>query len=256
MAQYNRIFKEGSIGVDAPRQYLFPHKIIHRCKSWQGTTGRRLLGERRPAPMVSGAFHRSRGGVCPRSHRRPPLVRRWLEEVDRHLDYLAFLIEHEGGRGRVASMIFEPVAGSNGLIPAPKGYLKGLRERCDKYDLFLIVDETMTDTGRTGRLLAVYHDGMVPDILIIGKALDAYFPMAATIFVEPLAREFQDSIFGFGQSFTPHALASAAALASLNMVTVPGFLAENENSDQIELLISQTIFSGFMEWVDDGEAAF
>jgi taurine--2-oxoglutarate transaminase len=58
----------------------------------------------------------------------------------------------------------------------------------------------------------------------MGKALGAYCPMAATLFSESVAREFEDSIFGHGQSFSAHALASAAALDSLDVVTAAGFL--------------------------------
>jgi taurine--2-oxoglutarate transaminase len=224
MAQYHRLFGSGSREPDAPRQYPFPYKIISRYKSWHGaTTG---------AASVSGDPRRwfqeplGDAGVvfAPEANANRPLFGGGADEVERHLDFLDYLIEHEGGRGRVAAMIVEPVVGSNGIIPAPKGYLQGVRDLCDKWGVLLIVDETMTGMGRTGRLLAIEHEDVIPDIVIMGKALGAYCPLAATIFSENVAREFDSAIFGHGQSFSAHALASAAALASLEVVTRDGFL--------------------------------
>lgn len=224
MAQYNRLFLDDDGRADAPRQYPFPYKIISRYKSWHGATA--------GATSVSGDPRRwfqeplTDPGVvfAPEANAGKPLFGGGTGAIDRHLDYLDYLIEHEGGRGRVAAMIVEPIVGSNGIIPAPEGYLQGVRDLCNRWGIFMIVDETMTGMGRTGRLFAIEHHGVVPDVLIMGKALGAYCPIAATIFAEPVARQFNDHIFGHGQSFSGHALASAAALASLDVITADGFL--------------------------------
>lgn len=128
---------------------------------------------------------------------------------------LGFNIEQEGGSNKVAGMIIEPIVGSNGIIPAPPRYMTMLRELCDRWKLVLIVDETMTGMGRTGKLFAIEHYGIEPYILVMGKALGAYCPLAATIFSETISRGFDRHIFGHGQSFSGHALACAAALASI-----------------------------------------
>jgi taurine--2-oxoglutarate transaminase len=141
-----------------------------------------------------------------------------------HLNYLEYLIEQEGGSNKVAAVLIEPVVGSNGIIPPPPGYLAGLRQICDDWNLLLIADETMTGLGRTGRMLAIDHDGIEPDILVLGKALGAYCPVAATIFSERVSRSFDDHIFGHGQSFSGHALGCAAAVASLDVIEGEGFL--------------------------------
>ena len=224
MAQYNRLFKGDNSRTDAPRQYPFPYKIIGRYKSWHGATA--------GATSVSGDPRRwfqepiTDPGVvfAPEANSEKPIFGGGPDEIGRHLEYLDYLVEHEGGRGRVAAMIVEPVVGSNGIIPAPQGYLEGVRDLCDRWGLFMIVDETMTGMGRTGRLFAIEHHDVVPDILIMGKALGAYCPISATIFSESVARQFDDHIFGHGQSFSGHALASAAALASLDVVMADGFL--------------------------------
>jgi taurine--2-oxoglutarate transaminase len=146
------------------------------------------------------------------------------EAVRANLDYLEYIIEQEGGSNKVAAMIVEPVVGSNGIIPPPPGYFEGLRKICDDWNLLLIADETMTGMGRTGRMFAIEHYGIEPDIIVLGKALGAYCPLAATIFSEKVSRSFDENIFGHGQSFSGHALGCAAALASLDVLHSDGFL--------------------------------
>jgi taurine--2-oxoglutarate transaminase len=122
-------------------------------------------------------------------------------------------------------MLVETVVGSNGIIPPPEGYLPGLRALCDRWGILLIVDETMTGMGRTGRMFAFEHYGIEPDIIVLGKALGVYCPMAATIFSAKVSRTFDDHIFGHGQSFSGHALGAAAALASIDVLHDEGLLA-------------------------------
>jgi taurine---2-oxoglutarate transaminase len=212
--------------LDAPAQYPFPYKIVSRYKSWHGTTStassasgdpRRWFQEPLSVPGFvfapeANAF-RSPFAQCP-------------DPVQANLDYLEYIIENEGGNGKVAAVLIEPVVGSNGIIPPPPAYLKGLRDICDRWNLLLIADETMTGMGRTGKLLAVEHYGIEPDIIIMGKALGAYCPLAATILSERVANAFEDNVFGHGQSHSGHALACAAGLAGLEVVLEDGFLTE------------------------------
>lgn len=212
--------------LDAPAQYPFPYKIVSRYKSWHGTTStassasgdpRRWFQEPLTVPGFvfapeANAF-RSPFAQCP-------------DPVQANLDYLEYIIENEGGNGKVAAVLIEPVVGSNGIIPPPPAYLKGLRDICDRWNLLLIADETMTGMGRTGKLLAVEHYGIEPDIIIMGKALGAYCPLAATILSERVAKAFEDNVFGHGQSHSGHALACAAGLAGLEVVLEDGFLTE------------------------------
>jgi taurine--2-oxoglutarate transaminase len=114
--------------------------------------------------------------------------------------------------------------GSNGIIPSPPDYLPRLREICDKWDILLIVDETMTGFGRTGKMFAIEHYGIVPDILVVGKALGVYCPLTATIFSNKVAKAFEENLFGHGQSYSGHALACAAALASINVLQEDGIV--------------------------------
>jgi len=210
--------------VDAPRQYPYPYKIISRYRSWHGATAgaasasgdpRRWFQEPLSVPGIVFApdayAYRSPFGDGDAATRA-------------NLAYLDYVIEQEGGNNKVAAMLVEAVVGSNGIIPPPPGYLQGLRALCDRWGILLIVDETMTGMGRTGRMFAFEHYGIEPDVVVLGKALGVYCPLAATIFSEKVARTFDDHIFGHGQSFSGHALGAAAALASIDALYEEGLL--------------------------------
>ena len=210
--------------TDAPDQYPYPYKIISRYRSWHGSTAgaasasgdpRRWFAEPLTVPGIVFAPDAD-------AYRSP--FGDGEEAVAANLRYLDYLIEQEGGSNKVAAMLVEPVVGSNGIIPPPAGYMRGLRDLCDKWDLLLVADETMTGMGRTGKMFAIEHYGIEPDIVVMGKALGVYCPMAATILSERVARSFDDHIFGHGQSFSGHALGAAAALASIDVLFEDGLI--------------------------------
>lgn len=218
MYKYNTVMGGQAEHVDAPRQYPFPYKIISRYRSWHGATA--------GASSVSGDPRRwfleplTVPGVvfAPEANPYRSPFGENADAVDANLHYLDYIIEQEGGNNKVAAMIIEPVVGSNGIIPPPEGYMEGLAGLCRKWDILLIADETMTGMGRCGKMLAIEHYGIEPDIIVMGKALGAYCPLAATIFSEKVAKSFDDNIFGHGQSFSGHALACAAALAGIEVL--------------------------------------
>lgn len=224
--KYHTVVRDPNYPVDAPLQNPLPYKIISRYRSWHGSTA--------GAASVSGDPRRWFQEPClvpgtvfaPEVNAfRSPFGDN-VDAVDAGLHYLDYLIEQEGGNNKVAALILEPVVGSNGIIPAPPGYLEGIVELCRKWDLLLIADETMTGMGRTGTFLAVEHYCIEPDIIVMGKALGAYCPLTATIFSERVAKVFDDKLFGHGQSYAGHALGAAAALASLEVLLDDGLLEQ------------------------------
>jgi len=116
-----------------------------------------------------------------------------------------------------AAVIVEPVQGEGGIIPASPGYLAGLRRLCSDRDVLLIVDEVQTGLGRTGRLFAVEHDSIAPDILTLGKALGGgVMPIGATLSTPAI----WDRVFGANpyihtSTFGGNQLACAAGLAAI-----------------------------------------
>jgi len=222
--QYHRVFRGDSPGIDAPHQYPYPYKIISRYRSWHGATAgaasvggdpRRWFQDPLTVPGVVFAPEVN-------AYRSP--FGPGTDAVEAGLHYLDYIIEQEGGSNKVAAMIIEPVVGSNGIIPPPPGYLQRVAALCEKWNLLLIADETMTGMGRTGKLLAVEYAGIEPDIIVMGKALGAYCPLTATVFSERVSEAFNDQIFGHGQSYSGHALGAAAALASLEVLLDDGVL--------------------------------
>jgi predicted acetylornithine/succinylornithine family transaminase len=115
-----------------------------------------------------------------------------------------------------AAFIVEPVQGEGGVNPAPPGYLARLRELCDASGALLIFDEVQTGIGRTGRMLALEHDGAVPDVLALGKGLGGGFPVAAFLCTEEVSATVK--LGDHGGTYVGNPLACAAALATLRVV--------------------------------------
>jgi len=126
--------------------------------------------------------------------------------------------------GRAAAMIVEPlVQGAAGMLVHPEGYLARVRRACDRVGALLIADEVAVGFGRTGRLFACDHEHVVPDLLCLAKGLTGgYLPLAATVAREHvyaafLGRREELRTFFHGHTYTGNALASAAALANLDI---------------------------------------
>lgn len=217
--KYNQLTQAGTDNLAPHKQYPYPYKIISRYKSWHGATALASAASGDPRrwflePLSPPGFKHAPEAHCyrcPLHHTYPGCNLACASYIDQ-------MIELEGGESKVAAVLVETVVGSNGIIPPPPGYFKRLREICDERNVLLIVDETMTGMGRTGKLLAIEHYDIEPDIIIMGKALGVYCPLTATIFSEKVAGVFDDMIFGHGQSFSGHALGAAAALESLRVL--------------------------------------
>ncbi|MCQ4574066.1 MAG: adenosylmethionine--8-amino-7-oxononanoate transaminase [Candidatus Brocadiales bacterium] len=120
------------------------------------------------------------------------------------------------------ALIMEPlVQGAGGMIVHPPGFLKGVRELCDRYDVLLIADEVMTGFGRTGRMFACEHEDVSPDIMCLSKGINGgYMPLAATLATDRIFEAFlgdSGRTFYHGHTYTGHPLGCAAALASLEL---------------------------------------
>lgn len=133
----------------------------------------------------------------------------------------ALMVENEGC---CAGLVIEPlVQGAGGMIVQPPGFIRAVRELCDRYELLMIADEVATGFGRTGRMFACEHEGVVPDIMAISKGIAAgYLPLAATVTTEQVYRAFMGEYaelktFFHGHTFTGNPLACAVALKSLDL---------------------------------------
>ena len=123
----------------------------------------------------------------------------------------------------IAAVIVEPMAGSTGALPAPKGYLQRLRAICDKYGILLIFDEVITGYGRLGHAFAAERYGVVPDIITFAKGITSgTVPMGGAIVRAGIYDAFMKGpehvieLF-HGYTYSAHPLACAAALATLDL---------------------------------------
>jgi acetylornithine/N-succinyldiaminopimelate aminotransferase len=115
-----------------------------------------------------------------------------------------------------AAFVVEPVQGEGGVNVPPDGYLRALGEICRARGALLVLDEIQTGIGRTGRMLALEHEGVVPDVVTLGKGLGGGFPVAAFLCSEEVAATVQ--LGDHGGTYAGNPLASAAALAVLSVV--------------------------------------
>ncbi|MGM0775932.1 MAG: adenosylmethionine--8-amino-7-oxononanoate transaminase [Bacillota bacterium] len=124
----------------------------------------------------------------------------------------------------IAAITLEPlIQGAGGMNVMPAGYLKGVEELCREFNILLIADEVATGFGRTGKMFAVEHEGVQPDIMTVAKGITGgYLPLAATLTTEEIYQEFygeykEMKTFFHGHSYTGNQLGCAVALANLKI---------------------------------------
>jgi adenosylmethionine-8-amino-7-oxononanoate aminotransferase len=130
----------------------------------------------------------------------------------------------ERRRGKIAALVMEPlVQGADGMITQPPGYVRRLREICDRHGALLVCDEVATGFGRTAKMFAVEHEGVVPDLMTVAKGITGgYLPLAATLTTERVFESFlgphdAQKTFFHGHTYTGNPLACAAAVASMRL---------------------------------------
>lgn len=121
-----------------------------------------------------------------------------------------------------AALILEPVLGEGGYVPAPKAFVEGLVERCREHGMLFIADEVQSGFGRTGTLFAVEHYGIEPDVICMAKGIASGFPFSAL----GMRRELDDAWprGSHGGTYGGNPIGCAAALATIAVMTAPGFL--------------------------------
>lgn len=197
-------------------------RFIARRRSWHGNT----LG----ALSVSDFKERRdpfEGALIPVSHLSPANAYRPPADIasGQIAQYCARELEEEIlrlGAENVAAFIFEPVVGAaGGVVPAPDGYARLVREICDRHGVLMIADEVMCGAGRCGTWRALEHEGVPPDIMAAAKGLaGGYVPLGVTIYRERVAAILEERAGGpmTGHTFTGHTLACAAGVAVQRIV--------------------------------------
>ena len=136
--------------------------------------------------------------------------------IDDAIGSIEKLLKNDVEAARVAAIFVEPVQGEGGYIPAPPEFLQRLRALCDKHGMLLVADEIQTGVGRTGKLFAMEHSGVVPDLVTMAKGLGGGMPISAVVGRADVMDHSAPG--GFGSTYAGSPLACAAALAVLDVV--------------------------------------
>jgi 4-aminobutyrate aminotransferase/(S)-3-amino-2-methylpropionate transaminase len=136
--------------------------------------------------------------------------------VSDHLSRVGEVLRAEADEKNLAAILVEPIIGEGGFIVPPRGFIKGLREICDRLGALLIADEIQCGLGRTGKWWAIEHEGVAPDLVCSAKALGGGLPLSAVFGRAEVADAPQPG--GVGSTFGGNPVACAAALAHLDLI--------------------------------------
>ena len=205
---------------------------IKLVRKWAAAQGR--APGRRVIVTFRGSFHgRTLAAVTATAQPKYQAGYEPLPGGFRYVDFNdAAALEAAMADGDVAAVMLEPVQGEGGVMPAAPGFLQAVRALCDRYGALLVLDEIQSGMGRTGELFAHWHDGVVPDVVTLAKALGGGFPVGAML-VGPEASDAMQ--FGdHGTTFGGNPLAAAVARVALRKLASPT-IVENVSRQEAAL---------------------
>ncbi|MEU6765293.1 aspartate aminotransferase family protein [Streptomyces sp. NPDC046853] len=213
-------------------------KVLSAYRSYHGgtSTAINLTGDPRRWASDTG----SAGVVhfwAPFLYRSPFYAENEQQECERALQHLEDTIAFEGPQ-TIAAIILESVPGTAGIMLPPPGYLKGVREICDRHGIVFVLDEVMAGFGRTGKWFAADHfdGGIVPDLLTFAKGVNSgYVPLGGVAISSAIAETFARRPYPGGLTYSGHPLACAAAVATINVMADEG-IVENAARVGTEIL--------------------
>lgn len=191
-------------------------------------------------------YKQGTGPMVPDVFRLPfPIDHRGIK-VEDTLRSLNALFYGDVEPSRVTAIILEPVQGEGGFYVAPPALWQALRELCDKHGIVLISDEIQAGFGRTGRMFAVEHSGVEPDLVTVAKSLAGGFPLSGVIGRAALVDAVEPG--GLGGTYAGSPLGCAAALAVMDVIEEEGLLARAD-------AIGQTIRTRIEAVMQEGRGA-
>jgi 4-aminobutyrate aminotransferase / (S)-3-amino-2-methylpropionate transaminase / 5-aminovalerate transaminase len=217
-----QLYSSGAEAVEAAVRLAKSHtgkqEIVGFWGGFHGKTGGVL-------PLLSGNFKHQLGPLMPGSYSSPfascarCAFDKTFPSCEWHcVKFLKKKLETETA-GSIAAILVEPIQGTAGNVVPPPGYLRVLRQLADEIGAVLIADEMITGFGRTGKMFAVEHDGIVPDVITIGKGFGGGFPMSGMIIREGVAfaKPFANPS-GSSSSYGGNPFASAAARVTVETI--------------------------------------
>lgn len=204
--------------IKIARMYTGKYKIFSRYRSYHGASygAANLTGEQRRFPSEPGipGFVKF---FDPYLYRAPFAFKDEKEATKYYIGQLREQILYEGPE-HVAAIFLETVTGSNGIIIPPDGYLQGVRDLCDEFNIVMVCDEVMAGWGRTGEWFAVNHWGVKPDLITFAKGSTCgYLPLGGVIVSKEIAKHFDANTLWCGLTYNGHPMGCAAACATIDV---------------------------------------
>lgn len=211
--------------VRMARLHTGRHKVISTYRSYHGATATsiNLTGDPRRWPNDNGS-----AGVVhvfgPFLYRSAFHATTEREECERALEALESTILFEGPAS-IAAIVLETIPGTAGIMVPPEGYLRGVRELCDRFGIVYVADEVMTGFGRTGSWFAYQQHGVSPDLVAFAKGVTSgYVPLGGVVINEAISATFNDRVYPGGLTYSGHPLACATAVAVIEAMQSEGIV--------------------------------
>lgn len=202
--------------IKLARLYTGRHKILTRYQSYHGASygAMSASGDPRRLPMDT---QQAPNFV----HFDLPYLYRWeygeenlLKETVASLEKI---VAYEGPNN-IAAILLEGESGSSGCFKYPVGYLKAVREICNRHGILLIIDEVMSGFGRTGKWFGFQNHDIIPDMIAMAKGLTCgYLPFGCLMVSDKIAAKFDDTVLSLGLTYSAHPVSCAAALETLKI---------------------------------------
>ena len=202
--------------IKLARLYTGRHKILCRYQSYHGSSSGAMAASGDPRKLMVDSQQ------APNFiHFDLPYRYRWQYGEESLLkDTVASLermIAYEGP-ANIAAILLEGQSGSSGCFLYPDGYLKAVREICNKHGILLIMDEVMSGFGRTGKWFGFEHHDIVPDMIAMAKGITCgYLPFGCLMVSDKIAAKYDDAMLPIGLTYSAHPVSCAAALAVLKI---------------------------------------
>lgn len=210
-------------GIKLARLYTGRHKILSRYQSYHGASIGAISASGDPRRIPVDA-QQAPNFV----HFDLPYLYRWEygEEnlLKESIASLERMIAYEGP-ATIAAILLEGESGSSGCLQYPVGYLKAVREICNRHGILLIMDEVMSGFGRTGKWFGFENHSIIPDMICMAKGLTCgYLPLGCLMVSDKIALKYDDAVLPLGLTYSAHPVSCAAALETLKIYEDDGLM--------------------------------
>ena len=203
-------------GIKLARLYTGRHKILSRYQSYHGSSYGAISagGDPRRIPMDAqqspNFVHFDLPNLYRWEYGEEALLKESIAQFERVIAY--------EGAGNIAAVLLEGESGTSGCLQYPVGYLKQVREICNKHGILMIMDEVMSGFGRTGKWFGFENHDIIPDMIAMAKGLTCgYLPLGCLQVSDKIAAKYDDTVLPLGLTYSAHPVSCAAAVETLKI---------------------------------------